>query len=70
MLASGTHIVAGRELYWERVDVKAKGFDFIADYSVYAGPQGLVQFIVLDLPGGESAIEQLEIVLGQFKINR
>ena len=69
VLASGTHVVAGIEFYWEHLGVSKEGFEFVAHYSVYAGPEGLVQFIALDLPGNESALEQLDVVLGQFKVN-
>ena len=67
VIASGTHIVAGNEHYWERVQIKRNGFEFFVDFSVYSGDDGLVQFITMDLDEDGESVELVDMVLSQFR---
>ena len=68
VLASGTHEVAGYTFYWERARVKNTGITFYADYSVYSGSEGLIQFVAMDLAEDGEGLQLLDTILSQFKL--
>lgn len=68
VLARGTHEVAGHTFYWEHTRINAAGITLYADYSVYSGSEGLIQFIAMDTAEDGEGLEVLNDVLSQFKL--